>query len=63
MKVAELLSENGVDEVRTRMDLEGKGAGYALEAQGMDAFITEAVTLKKLLSQTSKDGGSVSSQS
>jgi len=49
VKVAELLAELGVDEVWTRVPLEGKGAGYALEALGIDVRTTEATTLRELL--------------
>ena len=50
VKVAELLAETGVDEVRSRAALDGKGAGYALEALGIDLFTTTATTLKELVS-------------
>jgi cation diffusion facilitator family transporter len=59
VKAAELLAENGVDEVRTRVDLDGKGAGYALEALGIDVLITEAVTVKELLSEISQEERSI----
>ncbi len=63
VKVAELLAEHGVDEVRTRVDLDGKGAGYALEALGVDALTTEAATLRELLAEISPDDGSISALS
>lgn len=50
VKAAELLSEMGIDEVWTRVALDGKGAGYALEALGIDALTTEATILRELVS-------------
>ena len=41
VKAAELLSEMGIDEVRARVTLEGKGAGYALEAARNDVSLRE----------------------
>lgn len=52
VKAAEFLAELGVEEVWTRVPLEGKGAGYALEALGIDVFATEATTLRELLRET-----------
>lgn len=49
MKTSELLAERGVDEVKTRATLNGKGAGYALEALAIDVFTTGAATLKELV--------------
>jgi predicted Fe-Mo cluster-binding NifX family protein len=63
VKVAEMLAENGVDEVRTRVDLDGKGAGYALEARGVDTVTTGAATLKELLSAISQDDETVPGRS
>ncbi len=51
VKTAELLSEMGIDEVWTRVKLDGKGAGYALEALGIDVLTTEATDLKELVSE------------
>ena len=51
VKAAEFLSEMGIDEVWTRVALDGKGVGYALEALGIDVLTTEAVTLRELISQ------------
>jgi cation diffusion facilitator family transporter len=51
VKAAELLYELGVDEVWTRAPLDGKGAGYALEALGIDVLITNASTLRNLISE------------
>ncbi len=50
VKAAELLAEAGVDEVWTRATLDGKGAGYALEALGIDVFTTRATFLRELVS-------------
>ncbi len=55
VKAAELLAELGVDEVWTRVPLEGKGAGYALEALGIDVRTTEATTLRELLPASNED--------
>ena len=51
VKAAEFLSEMGIDEVWTRVSLDGKGVGYALEALGIDVLTTEATTLRELLSE------------
>jgi len=51
VKVAEFLVELGVDEVWTRVELEGKGAGYALEALGIDALTVPATTLRELVTE------------
>lgn len=51
VKAAELLAGTGVDEVRVRAPVEGKGAGYALEALGIDVFTTEAASLRELISE------------
>lgn len=56
VKAAELLAERGIDEVWTRVALEGKGAGYALEALGIDILTTEAITLGKLISEIVQEG-------
>jgi cation diffusion facilitator family transporter len=55
VKAAELLAERGIDEVWTRVALEGKGAGYALEALGIDVVTTEATTLRELISEIAED--------
>jgi len=55
VKVAELLSEKGVDEVVTLVDLKGKGSGYALEALQIDATVTDANTVQELLGQIEKE--------
>lgn len=55
VKAAELLAEAGVDEVRGRAALDGKGAGYALEALGIDVFTTRAATLEELLSEIAEN--------
>jgi cation diffusion facilitator family transporter len=51
VKAAEFLSEMGIDEVWTRVALDGKGAGYALEALGIDVRTTEATMLRELVSE------------
>lgn len=55
VKIAELLSEKGVDEVVTLVDLKGKGSGYALEALQIDATVTDANTVQELLGQIEKE--------
>ncbi|HQN19108.1 MAG TPA: cation diffusion facilitator family transporter, partial [Syntrophobacteraceae bacterium] len=55
VKVAEFLSELGVDEVWTRVELDGKGAGYALEALGIDVVTTKAETLSELLPEIGEE--------
>jgi cation diffusion facilitator family transporter len=55
VKVAEFLSELGVDEVWTRVELDGKGAGYALEALGIDVVTTKAETLCELLPEIGEE--------
>lgn len=57
VRAAELLSEMGIDEVRARVTLEGKGAGYALEALGIDVFTTGAATLRELISEIVESHG------
>jgi cation diffusion facilitator family transporter len=55
VKAAELLLEMGIDEVWTRAALDGKGAGYALEALGIEVVNTEATTLRELQSEIAED--------
>jgi predicted Fe-Mo cluster-binding NifX family protein len=55
VKAAELLAKMGVDEVWIRSTLNGKGAGYALEALGIAVLATGATVLRELLSDTTKD--------
>jgi predicted Fe-Mo cluster-binding NifX family protein len=64
VKAAELLGEMDIDEVWTRAALDGKGAGYALEALGIDVVTTEATTLRELLSEIAQeaDGLEIKSQ-
>jgi len=52
---AEFLSEMGIDEVWTRLALDGKGVGYALEALGIDVLTTEATTLRELISEIAQE--------
>lgn len=51
VRAAELLAELGVHQVRTRADLEGKGAKYALEALHVDALPTGADTVEQLMAE------------
>ena len=55
VKAAEFLSEMGIDEVWTRVALDGKGVGYALEALGIDVLTTEATTLRELISEIAQE--------
>ncbi len=49
VKAAELLAEYGVDEVIGRMNLDGKGAGYALEAFQIVHSVTSVEALPDLM--------------
>lgn len=49
VRTAEMLDDAEIDQVRTRSDLDGKGAGYALEALGIDAVTTQACTVEELI--------------
>jgi cation diffusion facilitator family transporter len=51
VKVAEMLRDEEVDEVFTRAELDGKGSGYSLEALGIDAVPTSAITLRQLIEE------------
>jgi predicted Fe-Mo cluster-binding NifX family protein len=51
VKAAELLGAYGVNEVKTRVPLEGKGAGYALEALEIEIAQTDAETLGQVLAE------------
>ncbi|MFH0958547.1 MAG: cation diffusion facilitator family transporter, partial [Pseudomonadota bacterium] len=51
VRVAEWLSELGVDEVLSGVDFEGKGSGYALEAMNIKMVTTSAKTLGELSEQ------------
>ncbi len=55
VKVAEFLSEHEVDEVRSRVDFEGKGSGYALEAMNIEIATTTATTLGEMIEQMSRN--------
>lgn len=55
LKAAELLAEYGVDHVRARADLEGKGAKYALEALHVGVLRTDATTVAELIMEIEKD--------
>ncbi len=50
-QVAEWLASQSVDEVRARVDMQGKGAGYALEALRVDRVETDAENLTQLVSE------------
>ena len=63
VKAAELLAEMDVDEVWTRVVLSGKGAGYALQALGIDVAITGAATLRELVSEIVDDPDRIELQS
>jgi len=49
VKVAELLAAQSVDQVWTRADLEGKGAGYALDALDIEVVPTTARSVEELI--------------
>ncbi len=51
VRAAELLAELGVHQVRTRADLEGKGAKYALEALHVEVLPTGADTVGQLIAE------------
>jgi predicted Fe-Mo cluster-binding NifX family protein len=55
VKAAESLAEMGVEEVWTRAAISGKGAGYALEAFGIDVITAEATTLRELISEIAQN--------
>ncbi|MFH1115155.1 MAG: cation diffusion facilitator family transporter [Pseudomonadota bacterium] len=50
-KAAELLGSHGVNEVVSRVPLEGKGVGYALEALQIEVERTEAETLAQVIDE------------
>jgi predicted Fe-Mo cluster-binding NifX family protein len=49
VKTAELLAEYGVDQVRSPVQFDGKGAGYALEAMQIEVVPTDSRTLEGLI--------------
>lgn len=51
VKVAELLADEGVDQVWTRADLDGRGAKYALEAFDIEILPTTVGTVGELIRQ------------
>ena len=61
VKVAEMLRDEEVDQVFTRTDLSGKGAGYSLEALGIDVVLTEALTLGQLIEEIKDNAGQTNS--
>ncbi|MGB6065658.1 MAG: cation transporter dimerization domain-containing protein [Desulfomonilaceae bacterium] len=57
IKAAELLAEHEVDQVRSPVQLDGKGAGYALEALQIEVVVTSASNLKELLAEMAESVG------
>jgi cation diffusion facilitator family transporter len=55
VKAAEMLAEYGVDQVRSRVRLEGKGSGYALDALQIEVVPTSAQTLEDLITELKQD--------
>lgn len=55
VRVAEFLADQGVDEVTTRVDLAGKGAGYALEALQIGSSVTSLSILGELVSEVARE--------
>lgn len=55
VRAAELLAEHEVDEVIGRMNLEGKGSGYALEAFQIAHSVTSLEALADLTEQLAKE--------
>jgi cation diffusion facilitator family transporter len=55
VRVAEFLFEHAVDEVRSRVDFEGKGSGYALEAMNIAIVTTAANTLGEMIEQMGRN--------
>jgi cation diffusion facilitator family transporter len=55
VRVAEFLLEHAVDEVRSRVDFEGKGSGYALEAMNIAIVTTSANTLGEMIEQMGRN--------
>jgi cation diffusion facilitator family transporter len=51
VKVAEMLVEYGVDQVRSSVQFDGKGAGYALEAMQIGIVPTASQTLEALIAE------------
>ena len=49
VKTVEILAEVGIDEVWIRTTINSKGAGYALEALGINVLTTGAIILSELL--------------
>jgi cation diffusion facilitator family transporter len=57
VKAAELLAEYGVDQVRSPVQLNGKGAGYALEALQIEVVPTVSRSLEVLLAELQDSAG------
>ncbi len=55
VKAAEMLAEHGVDQVRSRVRLEGKGSGYALDALQIEVAQTSAQTLEDMITELKQD--------
>ncbi len=55
VRAAELLADHGVDEITTRVDLAGKGSGYAIEALQIVYSVTSAQTLAELIANMGKE--------
>ena len=51
VKAAELLAEYGVDQVRSPVQFDGKGAGYALEAMQIEVVPTASRTQEDLIAE------------
>jgi cation diffusion facilitator family transporter len=51
VRVAEMLVEYGVDQVRSPVQFDGKGAGYALEAMQIEVVPTASRTLEALIAE------------
>jgi len=57
VKAAEMLAGLEVDEVRSPLTLDGKGAGYALEALQIKVVATSAQTLGELITELKQELG------
>ncbi|MGC8659846.1 MAG: cation diffusion facilitator family transporter [Desulfomonilaceae bacterium] len=51
VKTAEMLSEYGVDQLRSPVTLDGKGAGYALDAMQIEVVVTSVKNLTDLVEE------------
>ncbi len=57
IKAAELLADHEVDQLRSPVHLNGKGAGYALDALQIEVVITSTRTLEELLAELTESVG------